>query len=120
MTTYYDDNFGHWEDMDDPEMVDFYHQMQRESVEKKCQGCGRMVKIKADYAYCNGCADIIERGGDVGYFVDDEGPTCADCGELFDDEDLEEYEGVGDLCKECLKDRKESEDVQQAENGQEA
>jgi hypothetical protein len=41
MRTYYDDNFGCYEirDQDD---VDFYHQMQRQSVRKKCQGCGRM------------------------------------------------------------------------------
>jgi len=41
--TYYDENFGHWDNMDDPDMVAFYHQVQRESVEKKCQGCGRLV-----------------------------------------------------------------------------
>ena len=67
---YYDDNFGYWEDMDDPDMVAFYHQTQQSNVEKKCKGCGRMVNIQPQYAYCNGCADKIERGMDVWY--DDE------------------------------------------------
>lgn len=65
MTTYYDDNFGEWHDMDDPDMVDFYHKVQKESVRKKCQGCGRIVKIRKEYAYCNSCADKIERGMDI-------------------------------------------------------
>lgn len=64
MPGYYDDNYGWWDDMDDPDMVEFYNQVQRESVRKKCQGCGRMVKIRRDYAYCNSCADKIERGWD--------------------------------------------------------
>jgi len=62
--TYYDDNFGHWEGMDDPDMVDFYHQVQRESVEKECRNCGRTVRIRKDYAYCNSCMDRLERGMD--------------------------------------------------------
>lgn len=64
--SYYDDNFGHYniESQDD---VDFYHQVQRESVKKTCKGCGRKVKLRRDYAYCNSCADTLERGGDVGY-----------------------------------------------------
>jgi hypothetical protein len=61
---YYDDNYSHWEGMDDPDMVDFYHETARASVWKKCCGCGRKVKIKPDYAYCNACADKLERGGD--------------------------------------------------------
>jgi hypothetical protein len=64
MTEYYDDNYGHWTDMDDPDMREFYKQTQRESVWKKCQGCGRRVKIKRDYAYCNSCADKREKGMD--------------------------------------------------------
>jgi len=65
MPTYYDDNFGHWDMDDDPEMVDFYHRVQRESVWKKCQGCGRKVKLRPDYAYCNSCATKIEMGMDL-------------------------------------------------------
>jgi len=64
MTEYYDDNFGHWEGMDDPDMRDFYHQVQKESVWKKCSRCGKRVKIRPDYGICNSCADAIERGMD--------------------------------------------------------
>ena len=59
--TYVDDNFGHW-DIDSEEDIEFYHQVQRESVTKKCQGCGRKVKLRPDYAYCNSCADTMEYG----------------------------------------------------------
>lgn len=65
MPSYYDDNFGHWHDMDDPEMREFYFKVQRESVRKKCKGCGRIVKIRKEYAYCNSCADSIEGGMDL-------------------------------------------------------
>jgi hypothetical protein len=65
--SYYDDNFGHWDGMDDPDMVEYYKQVQRESVRKKCKGCGRTVKIKREYALCNSCADKVERGYDIGY-----------------------------------------------------
>lgn len=59
---FYDDNYGAWDDMDDPDMVEFYFETQRQSVLKKCVDCGRMVKIKPDYECCNSCADIRERG----------------------------------------------------------
>jgi hypothetical protein len=62
--TYVDDNYGTWDNMDDPDMVDFYHEVQRTNVRKKCEGCGRTVKIRPDYGYCNSCADRRERGGD--------------------------------------------------------
>ena len=62
--TYYDDNFGYWEDMDDPDMQEFYYECQERSVLKECKGCGRKVKILPHYAYCNSCADKIERGGE--------------------------------------------------------
>jgi len=65
MPGYYDDNYGWWDDMDDPDMVEFYHRVQEESIEKECQGCGRTVKIRPDYAYCNSCADKIEQGWDL-------------------------------------------------------
>jgi hypothetical protein len=64
--SYYDDNFGHYE-IEDEDDVEFYHQVQRESVTKKCQGCGRKVKLRPDYAYCNSCADARERGYDLEY-----------------------------------------------------
>jgi len=64
MTTYYDDNFGCWDDMDDEDTRAFYFQVQRESVTKECKGCGKTVQLRPDYAYCNSCADKIERGCD--------------------------------------------------------
>lgn len=64
MAGYYDDNYG-WYEIESQDDIDFYHQTQRESVRKKCQGCGRTVKIKRDYAYCNSCADKRERGMDI-------------------------------------------------------
>lgn len=67
MAGYYDDNFGFYENMDEPEMTEFYDQVQRESVDKECQGCGRHVRIRPDYAYCNSCAERIERGEDICY-----------------------------------------------------
>jgi len=62
--TYVDDNFGVWDNMDDPDHREFYHQVQRESVRKKCQGCGRMVRLRPSYGICNSCAERAERGGD--------------------------------------------------------
>jgi hypothetical protein len=66
MPTYYDDNYGFWTDMDDPDMRDFYFKTQKRSKAKMCKGCGRMVKIKPEYAYCNSCADRIEQGWECG------------------------------------------------------
>ena len=63
MPGYYDDNYG-WYEIRDEEDIRFYHETQRQSVWKTCQGCGRKVKIKPDYGYCNSCADKIERGYD--------------------------------------------------------
>lgn len=62
---YYDDNYGAY-DIQDEDDIEFYHRTQAESVEKKCEGCRRMVKIRPDYAYCNRCADRLERGEDLG------------------------------------------------------
>lgn len=66
--SYYDDNFGHWEDMDGPDGDDnraHYRQVQKTNVRKKCQGCGRMVSIQPQYGYCNSCADKREKGWDI-------------------------------------------------------
>jgi hypothetical protein len=62
MPSYYDDNYG-WYEIRDAEDIAFYHRTQRQSRLKLCQGCGRMVRIKPEYAYCVSCADEIERGG---------------------------------------------------------
>jgi hypothetical protein len=66
MATYYDDNFGFWEDMDDPDNQEFYRRTQKTNVRKKCKGCNRIVRIQPQYAYCNSCADKIEKGMDIG------------------------------------------------------
>lgn len=63
--TYVDDNYGHYE-IEDSEDIEFYHRVQRESVKKTCKGCGRTVRLRPDYAYCDGCATKIEQGYDVG------------------------------------------------------
>jgi rRNA maturation endonuclease Nob1 len=65
VASYYDDNYG-WYEIDSQDDIDFYHQVQRESVEKECHGCGRTVMLRPDYGYCNTCADKLERGEDVG------------------------------------------------------
>jgi len=64
MTSYYDENFG-WYEIESQEDIDFYHKVQEESIEKKCEGCERIVHIRPHYAYCNSCADKIERGIDI-------------------------------------------------------
>lgn len=48
--------------MDDPDSEEFYFEVQRRSVAKKCAICGRTVKLLPHYAYCNSCTDKIERG----------------------------------------------------------
>ena len=60
--TYYDDNYGFWEDMDDPDMMEFYLETQRSSVWKICVDCERKVKIKPDYECCDSCARKREQG----------------------------------------------------------
>lgn len=62
MPTYYDDNFGHWDDMDDEENQAFYQQVQKESVKKTCADCGNTVMLRPDYTICNSCADRLENG----------------------------------------------------------
>lgn len=63
MASYYDDNYG-WYDIEDQDGVDFYHEVQQRSVEKKCVGCGRRVKIQPQYDVCNSCATKREQGWD--------------------------------------------------------
>ena len=59
---YYDDNFGHWQGMDDPDMQDFYNQVQKESVVKVCRQCEQKVRIRRSYVICNSCAEANENG----------------------------------------------------------
>ena len=63
MATYYDDNFGHYR-IEEPEDIDFYHDVQKRSVVKRCEGCNQKVKILPEYAYCDSCATKIEQGWD--------------------------------------------------------
>ena len=65
MTYYYDDNFGHWDDMEDIDVLNYYHYVQRVSVDKECQGCGRIVRLLPNYGYCDSCATARERGIDI-------------------------------------------------------
>lgn len=62
--TYCDENFGTYE-IRDEEDIEFYRETQQRSVRKKCQGCGRTVKILPDYAYCDSCARKREQGFDI-------------------------------------------------------
>jgi len=65
----YDDNFGEWDDYGDDDVEErreFYNHIQATNVEKECKGCGRIVNIQPHYAYCNTCATVLERGGDLG------------------------------------------------------
>lgn len=64
MPSYYDDNYGEWHDMDDPEVQAFYKHTQRTNVRKKCSRCGQIVRIQPHYSICNSCLDKIERGQD--------------------------------------------------------
>ena len=64
--SYYDDNFGHY-DIEDESDVEFYQDVQRRSVLKKCEGCGNKVRLLPDYGYCNSCAEKLERGQDLEY-----------------------------------------------------
>jgi hypothetical protein len=67
MTSYYDDNFGQYNDGDSAEEVrDFYFSNQRRSVTKACRICGRTVKLLPQYDKCNSCCEMIESGMDVG------------------------------------------------------
>lgn len=86
--TMFDDNFGAYEIRDEDD-VEFYWEMQRSNVEKKCRGCGRLVRIQPNYAYCNTCADKLERGLDLDYIGDEPDET-----ELTEDEREEQAEAA--------------------------
>lgn len=64
MNTYVDDNFGHWE-IEDEDQLEFYHQVQAESIWKRCEGCGRMVRLRPHYGLCDSCATRLEQGWDL-------------------------------------------------------
>jgi hypothetical protein len=60
---YYDDNYGVW-NMDDDDSREFYQEVQRTNVRKRCVICGRIVKIQPQYDKCNACCERLERGDD--------------------------------------------------------
>ena len=60
--SYYDENFGHWEGMSNPENVAFYHKVQRRSVLTTCRQCGQKVRLLPGYDLCGRCADLNEHG----------------------------------------------------------
>ena len=62
MSGYYDDNFGHWDNMDDPDMRRFYKQVQDSNVEKVCSICGNPVMLQPHYDKCDSCCRRIESG----------------------------------------------------------
>ena len=62
MSGYYDDNFGAWDGMDDPETQAFYRQVQEESVEKICSMCERTVWLRPQYDKCDSCCRQMESG----------------------------------------------------------
>ena len=62
MNSYHDDNFGHWENTDDPEVRKFYDQVQSESVLKECRSCGQQVYLRPDYGTCDSCCRRMESG----------------------------------------------------------
>lgn len=101
MATYVDDNFGVY-DIDSEEAVDFYHQVQRESVLKNCVVCGRAVKLRPQYDKCNSCCEKIERGMDVEYCDREDYEPLSSCDEdEFDDGDeLEDDEDEDEDCDE--------------------
>jgi hypothetical protein len=60
MATYYDDNFGHY-NIESEEDIEFYHEVQKNSVRTICRQCGGVFMLKRGYNLCNGCADANER-----------------------------------------------------------
>ena len=62
MTSYYDDNYGWYDGMDDPDMQSFAKQVEKESDWKVCRHCKNRVKLRTEYDLCTSCANM-ERGG---------------------------------------------------------
>jgi len=61
--TYIDDSFGVY-NIESEEDVEWYHQVQKESIWKTCERCERRVKLRPDYGICNNCMEMLERGLD--------------------------------------------------------
>lgn len=59
---YYDDNFGYQTDADGEDRGWFRRHVQRNSIWKTCDDCGRRVKLMPDYGICDSCATRRENG----------------------------------------------------------
>jgi hypothetical protein len=90
--TYIDDNFGVWE-IQSEEDIEFYNQVQRESVLKNCVICGRKVKLRPQYDKCNSCCEKIERGIDVERCSPEDYEQLTDYDDEYYEEEDEEDDG---------------------------
>jgi uncharacterized paraquat-inducible protein A len=66
MTTYYDSDFGQMQDMDDPDVREWYMERQTQKTRRKCSCCDQVKLMHVEYDVCGQCADQLERGGDPG------------------------------------------------------
>lgn len=57
-----EDDEPEWDDDSDAAFERYY---QSTLVDRKCQGCGRHFMGRPDHGFCDSCADIIERGGEL-------------------------------------------------------
>lgn len=89
--TYIDDNFGVW-DIKSEEDIEFYNQVQKESVLKNCVICGQAVKLRPQYDKCNSCTEKIERGMDVEKCSHKDYEPLMNYDDEYYEEDEEEYE----------------------------
>jgi hypothetical protein len=64
--TYYDDNYGHWNEPDGEEdrieKEKFREFVKKDSVLKICSLCDQEVWLRRSYDKCNSCMDKLERG----------------------------------------------------------
>ncbi|MFC1880664.1 hypothetical protein ACFL2S_04075 [Thermodesulfobacteriota bacterium] len=59
---YYEDNYGTWQDIQDPRVVDLYEEVKSKSEFKDCIRCGKTVWLLSYRCICSSCAeDILEQ-----------------------------------------------------------
>lgn len=61
MAAVYEDNFGFW-DIDGPKERAFFEYVQRQSVEKTCRRCERVVRLMPPKTLCASCLTALECG----------------------------------------------------------
>jgi hypothetical protein len=61
MAAVYEDNFGFW-DIHGPEEQAFFEYVRRESVEKACDRCDRLVRLMPSKTLCASCVSALECG----------------------------------------------------------